>query len=84
MVRRAESRAFCFSRWGTGAYSIASGQALADSQVVALDTTAKCVKTSKGNEFPYDILVLATGSIADLPPYMSAQRAKEIKGESAE
>jgi NAD(P)H-nitrite reductase large subunit len=49
-------------------------------KVIALDTTAKVVKTSKGNEFRYDILVLATGSIADLPPYISAQRAREIKG----
>jgi len=50
-------------------------------QVVAVDTVARVVKTSKDNEFKYDILVLATGSIADLPPYISQQRAKEVKGE---
>lgn len=49
-------------------------------QVIAVDTVSKHVKTSKGNEFRYDILVLATGSIADLPPYISHQRAKDVKG----
>lgn len=38
--------------------------------------------TSKGNVFGYDILVLATGSAAGLPPYVSAKQAKETKGMS--
>jgi nitrite reductase (NAD(P)H) len=47
--------------------------------VLSINTT---VHTSKGNVFGYDILVLATGSAAGLPPYVSAKQAKETKGMS--
>ncbi|WVQ96928.1 nitrite reductase [NAD(P)H], large subunit [Kwoniella sp. CBS 9459] len=49
-------------------------------QVVSVDSAAKIVHTSKGNNFEYDILVLATGSAAGLPPYMTQERLKSIKG----
>ncbi|KAL8278182.1 hypothetical protein RQP46_009355 [Phenoliferia psychrophenolica] len=49
-------------------------------QVTAIDTEAKTVRTSKDNDFKYDILVLATGSGAGLPPYVSQERADKVKG----
>ncbi|GFZ50204.1 Nitrite reductase [NAD(P)H] [Saitozyma sp. JCM 24511] len=49
-------------------------------QVLEIDTANKLVHTSKDNSFRYDILVMATGSVADLPPYISPERAKEVKG----
>ncbi|WVW80433.1 nitrite reductase [NAD(P)H], large subunit [Kwoniella bestiolae CBS 10118] len=49
-------------------------------QVTHIDSENKVVKTSKSNEFKYDILVLATGSVASLPPYMTTERAKTVKG----
>lgn len=51
-------------------------------QVLTVDTAAKTVHTSKGNTFEYDILVLATGSAAGLPPYVTPQIAKDTKGTS--
>jgi NAD(P)H-nitrite reductase large subunit len=50
------------------------------SQVLSIDTEKKTVHTSKDNTFHYDILVLATGSAAGLPPYVSAAQAKDTKG----
>lgn len=50
-------------------------------KVLAIDTGAKEVHTSKGNTFSYDILVLATGSAAGLPPYVTPEKAKDTKGE---
>ncbi|KAK4702458.1 nitrite reductase (NAD(P)H), partial [Phenoliferia sp. Uapishka_3] len=49
-------------------------------QVTAIDTVNKSVHTSKDNDFKYDILVLATGSGAGLPPYLSQERADKVKG----
>ncbi|KAL7420621.1 hypothetical protein Q5752_004572 [Cryptotrichosporon argae] len=49
-------------------------------QVVAIDHTAKVVRTSNGHEYAYAVLVLATGSAADLPPYISAERANSTRG----
>jgi nitrite reductase (NAD(P)H) len=51
--------------------------------VLRIDTEKKTVHTSKDNTFHYDILVLATGSAAGLPPYVSAAQAKDTKGESS-
>jgi nitrite reductase (NAD(P)H) len=53
------------------------------SQVLRIDTEKKTVHTSKDNTFSYDILVLATGSAAGLPPYVTAAQAKDTKGESS-
>jgi len=52
-------------------------------QVLNIDTERKTVHTSKDNTFHYDILVLATGSAAGLPPYVSAAQAKDTKGRLA-
>ncbi|WWC68372.1 nitrite reductase [NAD(P)H], large subunit [Kwoniella pini CBS 10737] len=49
-------------------------------QVLKIDTKEKVVHTSRENNYKYDILVLATGSVAGLPPYMTAERAKTTKG----
>ncbi|WVF71032.1 nitrite reductase [NAD(P)H], large subunit [Kwoniella sp. CBS 6097] len=49
-------------------------------QVVSIDSATKTVHTSKHNSFRYDILVLATGSAAGLPPYITQERLKSIKG----
>lgn len=51
--------------------------------MLKIDTEKKTVHTSKDNTFSYDILVLATGSAAGLPPYVSAAQAKDTKGESS-
>ncbi|OCF75267.1 nitrite reductase [NAD(P)H], large subunit [Kwoniella mangroviensis CBS 8886] len=51
-----------------------------DEQVIHIDSENKIVKTSKSKAFKYDILVLATGSVASLPPYMTPERAKSVKG----
>lgn len=49
-------------------------------QVVAIDGATKTVVTSKSNVFAYDILVLTTGSVADLPPYVTREQAKKTQG----
>ena len=49
---------------------------------MTIDTAAKTVHTSKGNTFSYDILVLATGSAAGLPPYVTPKKAQDTKGHS--
>lgn len=51
-------------------------------QVTSIDPKAKTVSTSKRNTFDYDILVMATGSGAGLPPYVSVERAEKTKGQS--
>lgn len=51
-------------------------------QVTRIDTENKKVYTSKQNIFDYDILILATGSGAGLPPYVSMERAEKTKGTS--
>lgn len=48
--------------------------------VIAIDAEAKQVKTAKGNELPYDVCVLATGSDAALPPYVSRERFQKTQG----
>lgn len=51
-------------------------------QVMKINSDEKTVFTSKGNTFAYDILVLATGSGAGLPPYVSPERAEKTRGQS--
>ncbi|GAA5939388.1 uncharacterized protein JCM15063_004507 [Sporobolomyces koalae] len=48
-------------------------------KVVEIDRQLKCVRTSKGNVYQYDVLVLATGSNGALPPYAQS-RAPQMKG----
>ncbi|KAN0061889.1 hypothetical protein ACQY0O_005883 [Thecaphora frezii] len=48
--------------------------------VVAIDAQAKVIKTAKGVEVEYDECILATGSNAALPPYISRKRFFETKG----
>lgn len=49
-------------------------------QVTDIDAASKKVKTNTGHEYSYDILVLATGSEALYPPYMTPERAETIEG----
>jgi nitrite reductase (NAD(P)H) len=42
-------------------------------QVVSIDAAAKTVHTSKGNTWRYDILVMATGSVAPVPQYITSE-----------
>ncbi|SGY20621.1 BQ5605_C016g08108 [Microbotryum silenes-dioicae] len=49
-------------------------------QVTLIDSKSKTVSTSRGNTFSYDILVLATGSGAGLPPYVSIEQAEKTTG----
>ncbi|KAG8866838.1 hypothetical protein FRC20_007390, partial [Serendipita sp. 405] len=49
-------------------------------QVVFIDHAAHTVTTSKGRTISYDICIIATGSDAGLPPYVSSERAKSTKG----
>ncbi|WOO81680.1 Nitrite reductase [NAD(P)H] [Vanrija pseudolonga] len=49
-------------------------------QVVSIDGANKTVLTSENNTFAYDILVLATGSVADLPSYVTREQAKTTQG----
>lgn len=46
--------------------------------VTAIDTEGKSVRTEKGDEVPYDILVLATGSDAILPRQLPGHDAKGV------
>lgn len=48
--------------------------------VVAIDGANKTVKTQKGNEINYDVCVLATGSDAALPPYITRERFQRTEG----
>ncbi|KAG9119852.1 hypothetical protein FRC07_004917 [Ceratobasidium sp. 392] len=49
-------------------------------QVTKLDHENQCVKTSKGRVIPYDICVLATGSEASLPPYVTPYLTPRTRG----
>lgn len=48
--------------------------------VVAIQSEDKQVLTSKGLLLPYDVCVLATGSDAALPPYVSRERFQNTSG----
>ncbi|KFA65808.1 hypothetical protein S40285_05369 [Stachybotrys chlorohalonatus IBT 40285] len=48
--------------------------------VVSIDAEAKTLKTEKGLDFGYDECILATGSDAALPPYLSRERFWKTKG----
>ena len=49
-------------------------------QVTAIDAENKIVRTKKGNEIRYDECILATGSDASLPPYITRDRFYQTKG----
>ena len=49
-------------------------------QVISVNHAEHTVVTDKNRTIPYDICVLATGSMATLPPYMSTERAKQTRG----
>ncbi|KAL6874343.1 putative nitrite reductase [Trichoderma longibrachiatum] len=49
-------------------------------RVVSIDAPAKSLKTSNGLDFHYDECVLATGSDAALPPYISYEQFQSIRG----
>lgn len=48
--------------------------------VTSIDASRKTLKTSKGIAFVYDECVLATGSSAALPPFLSRDRFNETRG----
>ncbi len=48
--------------------------------VLRIDSEAKQVHTSKGHAIPYDTCVLATGSDAALPPYLSRAAFAQTEG----
>ncbi|KAH6603737.1 nitrite reductase [Trichoderma cornu-damae] len=48
--------------------------------VISIDPHAKSLKTASGLQFSYDDCILATGSEAALPPYVSWERVKHTKG----
>lgn len=48
--------------------------------VVRIDPERKSLQTYKGHVFSYDECILATGSDAALPPYLSRQRFSDING----
>ncbi|WP_339857561.1 nitrite reductase large subunit NirB [Pseudohongiella acticola] len=47
---------------------------LCDEAVVCIDRDARQVTGSKGNDYPYDVLVLATGSYPFVPPIAGSDR----------
>ena len=49
-------------------------------QVVSVNHAQHTVTTDKNRIIPYDICILATGSIAALPPYITMERAKKTRG----
>jgi nitrite reductase (NAD(P)H) len=49
-------------------------------QVVSVNHTARTVTTDKHRTIDYDICVLATGSTAGLPTFISPQRAQQTQG----
>ncbi len=58
-----------------GRYARAGVEVLVGEEAIEIDRAAKIVRTRKGGEYPYDKLVLATGSRPFVPP---------IKGKDAE
>lgn len=48
--------------------------------VISIDPHAKSLKTANGQHFRYDECILATGSDAALPPYISSQQFQNTKG----
>jgi len=48
--------------------------------VISIDAAAHSLTTSKGLRFEYDVCVLATGSDAALPPYVSRERFSKTTG----
>ncbi|UZJ56569.1 hypothetical protein CBS101457_005889 [Exobasidium rhododendri] len=48
--------------------------------VVSIDAKSKSIKTQKGDSIDYDICVLATGSDAALPPYVTRERFSKTTG----
>ncbi|SPO25656.1 related to nitrite reductase [Ustilago trichophora] len=48
--------------------------------VVAIDSENKTIRTKRGVEFQYDECILATGSNASLPPYISRDQFFSTKG----
>ncbi|EAU81298.2 nitrite reductase [Coprinopsis cinerea okayama7 len=51
-----------------------------EEQVLSISPEDHLVHTSKNRSFKYDKCVIATGSRADLPPYISADTAEKTKG----
>lgn len=51
-----------------------------DEQVTSIDPDAHVVLTSKNRSIPYDLLTLATGSDATLPPCITKEQTRVIKG----
>ncbi|CAE6540498.1 unnamed protein product [Rhizoctonia solani] len=49
-------------------------------QVTKLDHQAQCATTSKNRTIPYDLCVLATGSEASLPPYITPETTLKTRG----
>jgi nitrite reductase (NAD(P)H) len=49
-------------------------------QVTSIDTAAHTITTSKNQLIKYDLAVLATGSNASLPPYITSARATSTAG----
>ncbi|CEL51481.1 nitrite reductase (NAD(P)H) large subunit [Rhizoctonia solani AG-1 IB] len=49
-------------------------------QVTKLDYHAQCAKTSKNRIIPYDLCILATGSEASLPPYVTPETSPKTRG----
>jgi nitrite reductase (NAD(P)H) len=48
--------------------------------VTSIDSHAKYLKTASGQQFHYDECILATGSDAALPPYLSPQQFQSTRG----
>ncbi|KAF8733415.1 BFD-like [2Fe-2S] binding domain, partial [Rhizoctonia solani] len=49
-------------------------------QVTKLDHQAQCATTSKHRIIPYDVCVLATGSEASVPPYITPETSPKTRG----
>ncbi|CAE7060545.1 unnamed protein product, partial [Rhizoctonia solani] len=49
-------------------------------QVIKLDHQSQCATTSKNRTIPYDLCVLATGSEASLPPYITPEATPRTRG----
>jgi nitrite reductase (NAD(P)H) len=49
-------------------------------QVISIDTQGHRIFTDQGHAYQYDVCVLATGSGAGLPPYVSMERKTKTKG----